>query len=62
MCCERGKREDREATCPVCRMAVDPSAPGAVLEGPGKPVLFCNARCRDRFLADPERYLSPVPA
>ncbi|NVJ14675.1 heavy metal translocating P-type ATPase [Myxococcus sp. AM010] len=44
---------------PVCGMKVDPSAPkGGHLEHAGLTYAFCNPRCRERFRADPERYLS----
>jgi len=48
---------------PVCGMKVDPSAPkGGQLEHAGHTYFFCNPKCRERFRADPERYLSPAEA
>jgi hypothetical protein len=41
---------------PVCGMQVERANPGATTEHEGRTVLFCSDRCRDRFLADPERY------
>jgi Cu+-exporting ATPase len=28
----------------------------------GRPYTFCSARCRERFIADPEQYLAPEEA
>lgn len=45
---------------PVCGMTVDPSAPrGGSAELQGRTFYFCNPRCRERFLAEPGRYLDP---
>ncbi|MCP3058627.1 heavy metal translocating P-type ATPase [Myxococcus sp. K38C18041901] len=41
-------------------MRVDPSAPkGGSLEHEGRTFHFCNPKCRERFRADPARYLAP---
>jgi Cu+-exporting ATPase len=46
---------------PVCGMTVQPGSPHhAVHEG--REYFFCAARCRERFIADPARFLSPRPA
>lgn len=42
---------------PVCGMQVEQANPGATTEHEGRTVFFCSDRCRDRFLADPDRYL-----
>ncbi len=43
---------------PVCGMTVNPStARGGSFEHAGQVYYFCNPRCRERFSADPERYL-----
>jgi Cu+-exporting ATPase len=47
---------------PVCGMAVDPHAAKHRAEHHGQPHYFCSAGCREKFLADPGRYLSPAPA
>ena len=52
---------------PVCGMQVDPETAEHRAEHAGETYLFCCARCRDRFVADPERFLSgqaaaPEPA
>ncbi|MEB2346495.1 MAG: heavy metal translocating P-type ATPase [Deltaproteobacteria bacterium] len=44
---------------PVCGMEVAADAPlGA--EHAGRVYRFCNPRCREKFVADPERWLAPV--
>jgi protein SCO1/2 len=49
-------------TDPVCKMEVhiDPSAPHAVFNG--KTYYFCSENCREKFLANPSRYPSTMPA
>ncbi len=43
---------------PICKMKVDRRAPkGGSHEFLGTTYFFCNPRCRDKFSADPERYL-----
>ena len=43
---------------PVCGMEVTPGAArGGSVEHRGATVHFCNPRCREKFVADPERYL-----
>ncbi|GEN05488.1 Cu+-exporting ATPase [Myxococcus fulvus] len=52
--------EGAHAIDPVCGMKVDPSAPkGGSLEHEGRTFHFCNPKCRERFGADPARYLAP---
>src|SRR5208283_3495488 len=46
---------------PVCGMAVDPAAAGHRSEHAGHAYYFCSNRCRERFEADPARYLTPIP-
>ncbi|HEY1908214.1 MAG TPA: heavy metal translocating P-type ATPase [Myxococcaceae bacterium] len=44
---------------PVCGMTVDPAHPkGGTFVYAGKTYGFCRAGCRERFAADPQRYLS----
>ncbi|MCR5879229.1 heavy metal translocating P-type ATPase [Phenylobacterium sp. J367] len=40
-------------------MTVDPLATPHHAEHAGEPYFFCSAGCRTKFVADPERYLSP---
>ncbi|MCY1016886.1 heavy metal translocating P-type ATPase [Pyxidicoccus sp. MSG2] len=52
---------EAHAIDPVCGMKVDPLAPkGGSLEHEGHRYFFCNPKCRERFRADPARYLAPV--
>jgi Cu+-exporting ATPase len=48
---------------PVCGMQVDPrTARGGSFEHEGTTYHFCSPRCRERFAADPARYLAPPEA
>lgn len=47
---------------PVCGMMVDPHKTAHKAEHAGRPYYFCSAGCREKFLADPERYLDPAAA
>ncbi len=40
---------------PVCGMTVKPTTPHRASHG-GREVLFCSAKCRDKFIADPAKY------
>jgi len=44
-------------TDPVCGMKVPLTSPHRYVVN-GSEVVFCNARCRDRFASDPSKYLS----
>jgi len=44
---------------PVCNMMVDPLRTPHRCEHAGQTVYFCAARCREKFEADPQRYLAP---
>ena len=48
---------------PVCRMTVDPAKTRHRAEHAGHSYVFCSARCREKFAADPARYIiaSPLP-
>jgi xanthine dehydrogenase accessory factor len=54
--------EDRTELDPVCGMSVAVASARHRAEHGGRTFLFCNPRCREKFLADPERYLSPTAA
>ncbi|WP_062763293.1 heavy metal translocating P-type ATPase [Falsirhodobacter sp. alg1] len=41
---------------PVCGMLVEPTPDTPVAEHDGHEYHFCSARCRDKFMADPEAY------
>src|SRR5699024_6442800 len=46
---------------PVCGMWVDRNSAGHVAEHGGEAYYFCAAGCRQKFLADPDKYLQPQP-
>ena len=46
---------------PVCGMAVTPQSPHRA-EFEGRPVYFCGAGCKAKFVADPHKYMHPAPA
>ena len=53
--------EETRSKDPVCGMMVDPAAArGGSHAHNGKTYFFCNPRCRERFAADPEKYLDPA--
>lgn len=47
---------------PVCGMRVDPQATPHRHTHEGREYFFCSARCREKFVADPARYLKPAAA
>src|ERR1041384_671231 len=46
---------------PVCGMTVDPAKAAGSFEHAGRTYYFCSLGCREKFTADPEKYLSPKP-
>ena len=46
---------------PVCGMHVDPHAAGHAADYQGQTWGFCSAHCKEKFLADPQRWLDPAP-
>jgi Cu+-exporting ATPase len=44
---------------PVCGMSVDPHTARHTAMRAGRPYYFCSAGCREKFLADPAKYLAP---
>lgn len=47
---------------PVCGMSVDPGKTDHHAHHADRDHHFCSAGCRTKFVADPERYLSPNPS
>src|SRR5579871_3626804 len=47
---------------PVCGMTVDPRTAKHRAEHGGQTYHFCSARCRERFAADPGKYVAPAAA
>ena len=46
---------------PVCGMTVDPAQAKHRAEHAGHSYVFCSAKCRKKFAADPVRYVIPAP-
>ena len=46
---------------PVCGMTVDPAKAKHHAEHAGHSYVFCSARCREKFNADPARYVVSSP-
>jgi Cu+-exporting ATPase len=44
---------------PVCGMAVNPATARNTAEHAGASYYFCSSRCREKFVAEPARYLKP---
>ncbi|MGY3586147.1 Cu+-exporting ATPase [Bradyrhizobium sp. USDA 4341] len=67
-CC--GGKHDHDATPaeaafaidPVCGMKVDPATAKHRFSYQGEEYLFCSGRCRERFEAEPDKYLKPREA
>lgn len=47
---------------PVCGMMVDPHTAKNRHEHGGRTYYFCSTKCREKFIADPEKYLKPEEA
>lgn len=47
---------------PVCGMAVDPSTAANKIDHDGAHFFFCSPHCRDKFAADPAKYVTPRSA
>jgi xanthine dehydrogenase accessory factor len=52
--------KEAEAVDPVCHMTVVVATARHVAEHGGQSYYFCNPRCREKFLAQPARYLMTV--
>lgn len=48
-------------TDPVCKMLVAPETAAGKFDYKGEQYYFCSLGCRDRFAADPGKYLNPSP-
>ncbi len=44
---------------PVCHMAVNPQEAAASVDYRGERYFFCAEACKQKFLADPIKYLKP---
>jgi len=62
-CCSTATVEqDPRAIDPVCGMKVDPHTAKHRAEHAGHTYYFCSARCREKFIAEPMKFLDPVVA
>ncbi|WP_296817944.1 heavy metal translocating P-type ATPase [Brevundimonas sp.] len=63
-CCAATKDDTpaHAAIDPVCGMTVDPHTANHRAEHAGHPYYFCSSRCREKFVADPGKYLDPKAA
>jgi Cu+-exporting ATPase len=57
-----GDQATATAIDPVCGMSVKRDAAKHRLAYQGRDYFFCGARCRERFQAEPEKYLTPKEA
>ncbi len=56
------RADDGVATDPVCGMSVNPDTAKSKAETAGKTYYFCSAKCCEKFVATPEKYLEARPA
>jgi Cu+-exporting ATPase len=56
-----GRGDHVRATDPVCGMSVDARTAKHRFVYRGREYLFCSGRCRERFEAEPEKFLQPKP-
>jgi len=54
-----GRAPDTKVKDPVCGMSVDPQTAKHQHTHEGHVYYFCAARCREKFIADPAKYLKP---
>src|SRR4030081_445915 len=57
-----GRGDHVHAPDPVCGMSVDPQTAKHRLAYKGRDYFFCSGRCRERFEAEPEKFLQPKAA
>ncbi|TPL78552.1 heavy metal translocating P-type ATPase [Mesorhizobium sp. B2-3-13] len=57
-CAPKGAASDAVLRDPVCGMTVDPAAGKPTFEHGGRLYHFCSERCRSKFQAEPESYLT----
>ncbi len=56
-CCTGSRMEGGQPVDPVCGMRVAEGSPHVAMHNGGRYV-FCSSGCRNKFVADPDRYLS----
>jgi YHS domain-containing protein len=55
------EREIENVKDPVCGMVISQSTAPADFEHEGKTYYFCSDACRDKFEADPDKYIKKWP-
>jgi Cu+-exporting ATPase len=60
-CCHGDHAAPVKVKDPVCGMMVDPATAKHRAQHAGRDYFFCNPRCREKFVANPETYLAPAP-
>ncbi|RJQ54933.1 MAG: heavy metal translocating P-type ATPase [Actinobacteria bacterium] len=58
---EPAKAEQATAIDPVCGMTVHTSHPAGMSQYKGETYYFCNLKCKEKFDAEPEKYLGQGP-
>lgn len=61
-CCSPSSEMPRNEKDPVCGMNVEPAKARHRTSFAGKDYYFCSEACLQKFGADPDKYLTPVPA
>jgi Cu+-exporting ATPase len=61
MVARAGHGDHVRATDPVCGMSVDPQTAKHRFAYKGRDYFFCSGRCRERFEAEPDKFLQPKP-
>jgi Cu+-exporting ATPase len=66
-CCSKSSTTKQEGSAskhkdPVCGMLVDPARAAGKHQHSGTMYYFCNPKCLQKFVADPDKYLNPTPA
>ncbi|MBX3520801.1 MAG: heavy metal translocating P-type ATPase [Xanthobacteraceae bacterium] len=57
----QGDSQNHKVKDPVCGMMVDPHTAKHRHDYRGHTYYFCNPKCREKFIADPEKYLADQP-
>lgn len=58
---EKSELDDISVIDPVCGMSVNPEKTDHHHEYAGRVYDFCSAKCQDKFIADPQKYLGEKP-
>lgn len=58
-CCGTHQHASAQAVDPICGMTVDTATAKHTADHAGQTFYFCCARCKEKFLAEPDRYPQP---